>query len=60
MWDEEFERIYIFCNGTGSKSQTDQKKKKLNDFSRKEFFRWIISSARERMVVGNRETATFL
>lgn len=30
------EYIYTCCNGTGSKSQTDQKK--FNDFSRKEFF----------------------
>jgi hypothetical protein len=27
---------FLGCNGTGSKSQTDQKK--FNDFSRKEFF----------------------
>lgn len=41
IWDEEFEgrrrrRISLLANGTGSKSQTDQKK--FNDFSRKEFF----------------------
>lgn len=57
MWDdEEFERIY-FVTERDQKSQTDQKK--LNDFSRKEFFFFSLNHL-TRVVVSNRETATLL
>lgn len=37
IWKEiKKKKFFLSCNGTGSKSQTDQKK--FNDFSRKEFF----------------------
>lgn len=57
MWDdEEFERIY-FVTERDQKSQTDQKK--LNDFSRKEFYIFSLNHL-TRVVVSNRETATLL